>query len=571
MSPVTAGRLGAAWAALLPVAMLGPALAPGYVLSYDMVWVPDLALRADALGTGPALPRAVPSDAVVAILDELVPGMLLQKLVLLGALVLAGLGARRLAPAGSALAALAATTAYVVSPFVVERAVLGHWPLLLTHAALPWLWWAGRRRREDGALPWWTAPVLLAGSLSASGGLVAGLVLAASAWRGRVDGRLLLLLLAANAPWIGSGVLHAGTATSTSAGSVFGLGGEGPFPGPLAALTLGGIWNAEVVPDSRRGVLAVLALVLLVAAAVLGARRFATAHPWRDRVVLLVLAVVGYVGALVTWAAPGVVGRLAGAVPGGGLLRDGSRLLDLAAPLLAALVAAAVAVLADRAGRLAHAGPRVALALVAGLLPLALLPEAVWGFGGALGTASYPDDWADARTVLADAPGDGDVLVLPFTPYRAPAWNDGRKVLDPLPRFQPRDAVASDRLRVDGEELAGEDPRGPEVLAALAAPTPEERSSRLVGLGIGLVARDLTTTPGAPYDAELAGEVLVAGPTVEVLALPGSPARRDVPTSWLLVTALTWAAYAGAWLLGPALLVTRRGTRSGFASEECDG
>ena len=82
---------------VLAVLVLGPALGRGYVLTYDMVWVPDLALRSDFLGLGTALPRAVPSDAVVAVLDAVVPGMLLQKLVLLGALVLGGLGHR---PAG---------------------------------------------------------------------------------------------------------------------------------------------------------------------------------------------------------------------------------------------------------------------------------------------------------------------------------------------------------------------------------------------------------------------------------------------------------------------------------------
>ena len=88
--------LPTAWAFLLAGLLLGPALGPGFVLTYDMVWVPDLALRSDFLGLGSGLPRAVPSDAVVALLDEVVPGMLLQKMVLLGALGLAGTGARRL-------------------------------------------------------------------------------------------------------------------------------------------------------------------------------------------------------------------------------------------------------------------------------------------------------------------------------------------------------------------------------------------------------------------------------------------------------------------------------------------
>jgi hypothetical protein len=92
------GRLPVLWALVLALLILWPVLGRGYVLSYDMVWVPDLALRPDFLGLGSALPRAVPSDAVVSVLDEVVPGILLQKVVLVGGLVLGGIGAVHLAP-----------------------------------------------------------------------------------------------------------------------------------------------------------------------------------------------------------------------------------------------------------------------------------------------------------------------------------------------------------------------------------------------------------------------------------------------------------------------------------------
>ena len=84
------------WALALALLVLGPALGPGFLLVRDMVWVPDLALAGDVLGLGSGLPRAVPSDAVVAVLDEVVPGMLLQKLVLVLALTAGGVGAARL-------------------------------------------------------------------------------------------------------------------------------------------------------------------------------------------------------------------------------------------------------------------------------------------------------------------------------------------------------------------------------------------------------------------------------------------------------------------------------------------
>ena len=139
-------------AVVAALALLGPALGPGAVLTYDMVWVPDLALLRDTLGLGSGLPRAVPSDAVVAALDEIVPGLLLQKVVLLGALVAAGTGAARLVRAP-----LVARVAVVVlvewNAFVVERLLIGHWPVLLGYGLLPWLLVLARRWREDDAPP----------------------------------------------------------------------------------------------------------------------------------------------------------------------------------------------------------------------------------------------------------------------------------------------------------------------------------------------------------------------------------------------------------------------------------
>ena len=134
------------WSLALALLMLGPALGRGYVLSYDMVWVPDLSLRSSFLGLGSGLPRAVPSDAVVAVLDEIVPGMLLQKLVLLGVLVAAGAGVVRLTER-SVVAQLVAVTAYVWNPFVAERLVIGHWPVLVGYAVLPWVLVTARRWR----------------------------------------------------------------------------------------------------------------------------------------------------------------------------------------------------------------------------------------------------------------------------------------------------------------------------------------------------------------------------------------------------------------------------------------
>src|SRR3546814_16542192 len=83
--------------------------------------------------------------------------MLLQKLVLLMGLVAAGAGAARLV-GGAIGVRLVAVSVMVWNPFVVERLVLGHWPVLVGYAVLPWLVIAARRARSTGPGP---SPLLL--------------------------------------------------------------------------------------------------------------------------------------------------------------------------------------------------------------------------------------------------------------------------------------------------------------------------------------------------------------------------------------------------------------------------
>src|SRR5580704_15655710 len=88
------------WPALTGLALgllaLGPALAPGYILSDDMVFGPRLPLSAATLGLAGGPPRAVPSDAVIAALSAAAPGDLAQKLILLAIVTTSCAGAAAL-------------------------------------------------------------------------------------------------------------------------------------------------------------------------------------------------------------------------------------------------------------------------------------------------------------------------------------------------------------------------------------------------------------------------------------------------------------------------------------------
>jgi hypothetical protein len=141
----SAGVIAAGLGLCLGLLALGPGLGRGYLLSYDMVFVPSPQFNAAVLGTSGTLPRAVPSDAVVAALARALPADVVQKLVLLAIFVLACAGAARLLSRDRLPAQLAAGVFYAWNPFVAERLILGQWALLLGYAGLPWVLGAAAR------------------------------------------------------------------------------------------------------------------------------------------------------------------------------------------------------------------------------------------------------------------------------------------------------------------------------------------------------------------------------------------------------------------------------------------
>ncbi len=538
------------WAALLALAVCAPLFTTGYVLSYDMVWVPHLDLdRPEIWGLGSALPRAVPSDAVAALPGALVPAAVVQRIVLFAALVVLAIGVARLLRERPLAAQLAGATFAVWNPFVAERLVLGQWPLLIATAALPWL--VAALLGDDG--PRWGVVVLaLAGTaLTPATGLMGVTIAAIAAWRTRVS-RVLVLAALLNAPWIAAGLVHSGGRSDPAAVALFELQGEGHFGRLGSALTLGGIWNSEVVPTSRTLVLAVVLAAVIGLVIVIG-----LVTMWSDdRRLLGVLGSAGAIGlvvALAGWLIPGLVERIVADVPGGGLMRDGTRWLALLVPLQAVAFGVGVCGLLERAK--AWATP---IAVLGVLLPLAALPDLAWGVGGRLEPTSYPASWASARQAIAKSDAAGDILVLPFSAYRRPSWNHDTPVFDPAGRFFDRTTVTNDELEVSGLPIRGEDPRartigdvltGPDVLTGL----PKE--------GIGIVVVD-TEAPGAAAALNLidgAEELAVDGDELRVFTLPGAhssaTSSRD---SGVMIAA--WAV-AGLTLLGGIGAALRRSDR----------
>ncbi|MGH8895225.1 MAG: hypothetical protein ACRDWY_18260, partial [Actinomycetes bacterium] len=498
-----------------------PLLPPGFVLSYDMVFTPRQPLRPESIGVGASLPRAVPVDAVVAAVETVLPGMLLQKLVLVAVLVGAGVGAARLGlrtahgaglPAGVVGAVTGAV--YVWNPYVAERFVIGHWSLLVAYAVLPWTlstaW--DVRARTPGAPPRLVL-LLAASAITPTGGLVAAFAAVIAVGRRRAALGVAFAAAVMNAPWVVAGALHPQAGTADPDGvAAFALRAESWLGVAGSALSLGGIWNAEVVPDSREGAAAaaVIALLLLALAAVglSGWGRMSARSRWT----LAVLAGAGLVLSLGS-SLPGpdaVVRWAVTTVPGAGLLRDAHKwLVLLALPLALAVGWGAGRVAEALRARVTDPPERAAAVVGAGalavLVAVATVPDLVWGVGGRLELVRYPQDWYDVRSALADVPADELVVVVPFQTFRAYPWNSGRTVLDPAPRWFRQDLVVDDDLPLRGTAVEGESRRAAVVERALAGPDPV---GALTSRGVHWVLVERSTPGPVPPDLLRAGTVV---------------------------------------------------------------
>ncbi len=497
--------------------VLAPLLGRGFVLSYDMVFAPRQYLLPDSFGLGSALPRSVPADAVVGLLTTVVPGDLVQQGILLAALIAGPLGAARLLADETTAVRVVAAVSYGWTAYLAERLLIGHWPYLLAYAALPWIVHFGRR----GNLAALTL-VLVPAVLTPTGGiLAAGAALVASTKKVPT----IAILAVLNAPWWVPALLHPGGALSDAGGvAAFGATGEN-WGGPvLSLLGLGGIWNTEVVPASRANPLIPLITVAVVALALGGLRK----APWARGITVL-----GAVGVLLA-ALPVIPGGAdllswtVSTVPGGGLLRDSQKWVAWWALPMSIGVALAVA-------------RHRALVVAAIILPLAAMPDFALAAWGRLHSADYPQDWHAVVRILEQDPRPGDVVTQPFSAFRQFGWNRDRTQLDPAPRVLPRPTVIDDTLYVNGEPVAGEDPRAAAIRNGAALNT----------LGIGWVLVE-HGTPGRTDTAGL--EKVHTGPWLDLYRVPGAVAAgpdgpprapivvADLAAGTLIVLSVLWLA-----------------------------
>ncbi|WP_458688648.1 hypothetical protein [Nocardia tengchongensis] len=586
----------AGYSLLLSVIVLGPLLAPGYLLLRDAVSTPRSYLTDSALGLGDAAPRAVPQDALIATLSTVIDGGLIVKAILLAALCLSGWGAATLTRdllQASLGPQLVAATVTIWNPYVAERLLQGHWSLLTGYAALPWialLAWRSRANASESpdgerrAHTWGTwaalAGCLAAAGLTPTGSLLAGIVAILLVGKRNWLATAALWILSA-APWLTATALSgAGAEPSDPAGIAAFAARAEPWLGTLGSLAgLGGIWNGTAVPGSRTTVFALAGTVLLLGLVASGVRAVLAGtgtdsgprashegtvpesrppvsvtahdpgHTVRRRLVGLGIAAIVLPALGATGWGLAVGEFLVRGVPGAGLLRDTQKFVALAVPGYALCAAAGcVAVggwISARMTDESSGTPERARTGGAAVLFLAIaflaLPDMAWGVGGALRPVHYPAGW---ERVAAAVEAPGDVAVLPGGMFRKFRYSGSAPVLDPAPRMLPRDVLQTGELPVRGGRVAGEGERARKVENLLLRGGSVQD---LGGLGVGWVLVE-GGTPGPLGESKTVLAQLTpvyADRDLRLFRVPGEIAVHDAAAGSRRIAGaahLLWAA-----------------------------
>ena len=545
---VAAQGPGLAVGLVLGLLALGPGLRRGFLLSYDMVFVPREPFTSAMFGLAGGAPRAVPSDFAVAVASRLLPADIVQKLVLLLIFVLACSGAAALLDREPVLARLAAAVFYGWNPYVAERLIIGQWALLLGYAGLPWVLRAVLRLDDGGKrgaarLALALLPAVVGGFAAMSITALMTVPVAACTRKPRTIAVALGALAVGSLPWLIPSVLH--TVYADPAGvAAFAARADTPFGTLGSLIMLGGTWNATTVPKAYGGPWSAIWLALVLAALVGYALLAFRRHRWPG---LAAGAVAGLVIAAIGVTAPGraVLRGAIGFWPGFAILRDGQQFTAPLALAEAAGFGLAVAwsmhpgsfgrqrPVTERSGGKHRApaladAPGLALGVLALLAPVLMLPGLAWGAAGRLRPAAYPAAYLTAARTIDASRAPGAVLLLPWAADRTPTWNHGEVMLDAWPRLVSRPVIWNDGTVVGNVALAPDDPRARRLDGVIGSVGPLTAALRAAGVRFVVVdaapldARDPQDAQDTPAAARLPGCTAIYNePDLVVYEIPG--------------------------------------------------
>ncbi len=441
------------WYSLVALAVLLPMLAPGFIFTLDFVFAPDL-----------PMPSGVTSSylfhAMLHLLNFVLPGDVIQKILLFAILLTSAIGMHKLirsiSPAKNwGIGVYIASIFFTINPFTYSRFMAGQFAVLLGYALLPWLVRAAvnfgknpaaRQTIALGMVATLTAIVSIHMVVAMA---ILGIVATGIAYTHRrkqlgVYGKRGLvafgIFLALSSYWLVPLALGKGATAQTiqsftsSDTGAFATTGDNVVARGLSIVRLQGFWaerrDLYLLPQDRVvlwGLMGMLILVLVV----VGAKRL-----WRTRPAVVLL--LGGSGLIALLLAAGVAGQAINAVG----LREPHKLVALVALAYAVFLAYGVEAVLTYASK-KHTAWYGATAVCLLVLPFAYMRVMLWGFDGQLTSRHYPADWYALKDELGKRP-EGTVLFLPWHQYMTFRFA-GRIIANPAPIFfGPRMLISPD-------------------------------------------------------------------------------------------------------------------------------
>jgi hypothetical protein len=452
---------------ILALVILLPVLLPGYILTLDMVFTPHFPWPVEITNT-------YPLDVALWVLNQLLPGDVVQKIVLFAILILSGVGAHllvkqllsldRTRQSSSTSLALYITPyfaglLFAINPFVYARLMAGQWQVLLGYALLPFL--VAALFRLLAASSWrvaWLAAAWMLAILSVSVHFVGVLVVlgvlflvaaVVKYWKHREKAlRCIVRMVCAggvtlifSSYWLvpallGNGMIgEVATRADEMQFSAFATHG-GPL-GPVGeVLRLQGFWAETrqlfLLPQDIMPLWGVAVLLLWVLVGIGAVRLWRLHRP-------AALVMIGSIIAGVVLATSPLLQWLSQLHPLFGGYREPHKFTVLVVLGYSVLAAFGVMYLITKYKH------KKIWATVCLVLPLLITPSMFWAGSGQLRSVDYPEEWYVLDQQLKNTvPPAKKVLFLPWHMYAPYSFSNGRIIANPAEKFFQAPVVISD-------------------------------------------------------------------------------------------------------------------------------
>lgn len=451
--------------AALALIILLPLLLPGYILTLDLVFTPTFAWPQE-------LTNAFPLQALLWILHFVLPGDVIEKIILFLILLLSGVGMHTLLRQVSSkerddswrMAAYFAGIFYMINPFTYSRFMAGQWMVLLGYALLPFFFSALLRliaipslRSMTKVIVWaftiisislhHVGILFLLGMLTVIVGLVKYRHRALHVRRlllysvGSALGVLLLSSFWVIPALLGQGSINAAIESFDQTDyAAFATNGHGALGAVGEVVRLQGFWAEDqllyALPQSLIPLWGVIFLLLWVII-VIGAIK-----AWHRHRTLVILALGSIILGILIAVTP-IVSWVSHIIPFASGYREPHKFVNLVVLGYAILGALGVVHIARWAAeKFDEIGYQLAV-IVCLLLPLAVTPTMLWGFAGQLSPRSYPSEWYQMNETLKVTAKGERVLFLPWHQYMQYDFSN-RIIANPAGKFFETEVITSD-------------------------------------------------------------------------------------------------------------------------------